>query len=203
MRIYELPCSVFSHELKEPATPTSPSFEELDPNNLGPLVAECHLANIMSQVGPEMAISNSVNIPGHSLCQKFALLAFWVRDGLSGEGVLAHFPVEHFVSAEEPARISLPQRFPVPPSTSIEIIKLGTEGHRAVWLEHNWETQQFRLMKLSAAYGNSSPDVGVILSPDPELPFSPRECHSLAFDEVTGRLCLGLYNGALYIMDFV
>lgn len=202
MRIHKLPRSVFPHEIEESATPSSPVSDD-DMNDLGPLIAECHLANITSQYAPEIAISNSVNILARSLCQKFSLLAFWVRDGLPGEGILAHFPVDLTTSAEEPVRLSLPQRFPVPPSTSIEIIKLGTEGHRAVWLEHNWETQEFRLMKLSAGVGNLEPDVGVILSPDPELPFSPRECHSLAFDEVTGRLCLGLYNGALYVIDFV
>jgi len=72
-----------------------------------------------------------------------------------------------------------------------------------VWLEHDWELQRFRLMKLSAPVGHGKPTVGVLLPPDPELPFSPRECQSLAFDEVTGRVCLGLYTGDLYILDFV
>ena len=100
-------------------------------------------------------------------------------------------------------RTTEPRKFTVPGSTSIEVAKIGTRGHRAVWLEHNWETQQFRLMKLSVPVGHGKPSVGVLLPPDPELPFSPRECQSLAFDEVTGRVCLGLYTGNLYILDFV
>jgi hypothetical protein len=138
------------------------------------------------------------------------MVAFDVRGSRAGGGHLVHFCTEDTGDDGQPPsqpRMIEPRRFTVPGSTSIEVVKIGTRGHRAVWLEHNWELQQFRLMKLSAPVGHGKPSVGVLLPPDPELPFSPRECQSLAFDEVTGRVCLGLYTGiyifwTLYNLDF-
>ncbi|OCH95392.1 hypothetical protein OBBRIDRAFT_883950 [Obba rivulosa] len=84
---------------------------------------------------------------------------------------------------------------------SAQLADIGATGRRAVWLEHNWETQQKRLMRFEAQ--DECEPLGVLLPPDPGLPFAPHACHSLAFDEVTGRLCLGFFNGDLYVVDFV
>lgn len=84
---------------------------------------------------------------------------------------------------------------------SAELADIGATGRRAVWLEHNWETQQKRLMRFEAQDGCDA--IGILLPSNPGLPFAPHACHSIAFDEVTGRLCLGFYNGDLYVLDFV
>ncbi|KAI1796830.1 hypothetical protein LXA43DRAFT_984704 [Ganoderma leucocontextum] len=92
---------------------------------------------------------------------------------------------------------------PIGNESSPQLAQVGALGFRAVWLEHNWETQLNRVMKLAYDPVTGTVKVGMLLPPDPELPFSPNMCHSLAFDEVTGRLCLGMYDGNVYLLDFV
>jgi hypothetical protein len=94
--------------------------------------------------------------------------------------------------------------------TSQESAALGRLGHRAVWLERNWEDEHVRLMKMSAtSQGNNKEQpkvmgikIGVLVPPVPNLPFRPAECRSLAFDEAKGRVVLGLYSGDLCVLDF-
>lgn len=93
--------------------------------------------------------------------------------------------------------------FPIGDESSAQLAQVGALGIRGVWLEHNWETQLNRVMKLAYDPHTGTAKVGMLLPPDPELPFTPNMCHSLAFDEVTGRLCLGMYDGDVYILDFV
>ena len=197
MRIYALPDSIY--------TGNSPCSEPQD-QGLGPIASSFNVAPIPGLSLPDFAISDSINIPPAGRCSRLSMVAFDERGSRAGGGHLVHFCMEamkdNSQQSNEPRMIE-PRRFTVPGSTSIEVVKIGTRGHRAVWLEHNWELQQFRLMKLSAPVGHGKPSVGILLPPDPELPFSPRECQSLAFDEVTGRVCLGLYTGDLYILDFV
>ncbi|EIN04839.1 hypothetical protein PUNSTDRAFT_128091 [Punctularia strigosozonata HHB-11173 SS5] len=98
--------------------------------------------------------------------------------------------------------------------TSQDSTALGPWGHRAVWLERNWEDEHVRLMKMSASppdhhgrRGTETTDMGiklgVLVPPVPNLPFRPAECRSLAFDEAKGRVVLGLYSGDLCVLDFV
>ena len=199
MRIYGLPDSIY--------TGKSP-YSELQDEGLGPIAFSFDVTPIPGLSFPDFAISDSINIPPAGRCSRLSMVAFDVRGSRAGGGHLVHFRTEDTMNDDDQLpnqpRIIEPRRFTVPGSTSIEVVKIGTRGHRAVWLEHNWELQQFRLMKLSApqAVKHGKPSVGVLLPPNPELPFSPRECQSLAFDEVTGRVCLGLYTGNLYILDF-
>jgi len=196
MRIYGLPDSILHGGSPCP----EPQDEGL---GLGPIAFSYNVTPFPSLSSPDFIISDSTNIPPVGRCPRLSMVAFDARGSGVGGGHLVHFCTEDTDNDSKPRTID-PRRFTVPGSTSIEISKVGTRGHRAVWLEHNWESQQFRLMKLSAPVGHSMPpSVGVLLPPDPELPFSPRECQSLAFDEVTGRVCLGLYTGTLYILDFV
>ena len=196
MRIYDLPDSIFLGE--------SPCTEPQD-EKLG-VAFSYNVTPIPSPSFFDFAISDSINIPPIGRCSRLSMVAFDGGGSRDGGGYLVHFCMEDTDDDGQPPsqpRMTEPRRFTVPGSTSIEVVKVGTRGHRAVWLEHNWELQQFRLMKLSAPVGHGKPSVGVLLPPDPELPFSPRQCQSLAFDEVTGRVCLGLYTGDLYILDFV
>ncbi|KAI0749768.1 hypothetical protein C8Q80DRAFT_645405 [Daedaleopsis nitida] len=93
--------------------------------------------------------------------------------------------------------------FPIGNESSAQLAQVGAMGIRAVWLEHDWETQLNRVMKLAYDPATDVAKVGMLLPPDPELPFTPNMCHSLAFDEITGRLCLGMYDGNVYMLDFV
>lgn len=44
--------------------------------------------------------------------------------------------------------------------------------------------------------------VGVLLPPNPSLPFVPEGITCMAFDEATGRLCVGLITGDLWMLDY-
>lgn len=108
------------------------------------------------------------------------------------------------VSPEAVALVDMSSKdFLIGDESSAQLAQVGALGTRAVWLEHNWETQQNCVMKLSYDPHTGTSTVGMLLSTAPPLPFSPNMCHSLAFDEVTGRLCLGLYDGNVYVLDFV
>ena len=196
MRIYGLPDSIF------PGNPPRPESED---QGLGPITFSFNVTPTPSLSLPDFAISDSINIPRFGRCSRLSMVAFDSRGSHDGGGHLVHFCTEGVSGGPPPIqpRTIGSRKFKVPGSASIEFVKIGTRGHRAVWLEHDWDKQQYRLMKLSGPVGHGKPSVGVLLPSDPELPFSPRECQSLAFDEVTGRVCLGLYTGDLYILDFV
>ena len=197
MRIYALPDSISLGNSSHP---------ESQDKGLGPIAFSFNVNPTPNLSLPDFAISDSINIPRFGLCSRLSMVTFDLGGSHIGGGHLVHFCTERKSGIGHPSsqpRMIEPRKFTVPGSTSIEFAKIGTRGHRAVWLEHDWELQRYRLMKLSAPVGHGKPSVGVLLPPDPELPFSPRECQSLAFDEVTGRVCLGLYTGDLYILDFV
>lgn len=44
--------------------------------------------------------------------------------------------------------------------------------------------------------------VGVLLPPNPSLPFVPEGITCMTFDETTGRLCVGLITGDLWVLDY-
>lgn len=197
MRIYGLPDSIF---------PGNSPCSESQGEGLGPIAFSFNVVPTPSLSLPDFAISDSINIPRFGRSSRLSMVSFDVRGSHIGGGHLVHFCTEKSNDGDQPTsqpQVIEPRKFMVPGSTSIESVKIGTRGHRAVWLEHDWELQRFRLMKLAVPVTHGKPSVGVLLPPDPELPFSPRECQSLAFDEVTGRVCLGLYTGNLYILDFV
>jgi hypothetical protein len=82
-------------------------------------------------------------------------------------------------------------------------VELGTTGRRAVWIQEIVADNEVSLMKLSARpeTQTNSLDIDVLLHPH-DLPFPLNHCQSLAFEEATGRLCFGLINGDVYVIDF-
>lgn len=96
--------------------------------------------------------------------------------------------------------------FPMPPETTVKLVRIGASGRRAVWIEHNWEFEETRVMR--AHFPSEYPEeasVSVLIPAipvNPALPFTPRAAQSLAFDETTGRVCLGLYDGVVWILDY-
>lgn len=97
------------------------------------------------------------------------------------------------------ARISLPT------DTSVRLVGLGVTGSRAVWMEHSLETTRSRVMKMELgrnSKGKIEVFQGALLPSDPPLPFLTDTCHMLAFDEATCRLCLGLWDGSVHVVDY-
>lgn len=93
--------------------------------------------------------------------------------------------------------------FSVQKESNVTLTQLGRTGHRAVWIERNLESDDVCLVKFTSNSDNASPpEVSVLLPPQPGLPFKPRDCRAIAFDDAIGRLCLGLYSGELYVLDY-
>lgn len=92
-------------------------------------------------------------------------------------------------------------KFPMSRGTSAEIVCLGKTGRRVIWLERKWDTDEFRLMKTTLDPGQPLARVDMLLAKHLALPFRPQACSSLGFDEGSGRVCLGLHTGELYILE--
>ncbi len=115
-------------------------------------------------------------------------------------GRIIHFPFD------KPSKPPRDIEVPLPADISIRLVGIGASGRRAVWMEHSLETTRSRIMKLEVEKtesGGLELYHGELLPPDSPLPFSTDACHMFAFDEATCRLCLGLWDGSLYIVDFM
>jgi len=117
-----------------------------------------------------------------------------------------NFPIdisERNVHRESPPAVFT---FATPPSASMEPMCLGRTGLRAVWLEHQWNTDEYRLMKGSfpckGQGAESEPHVVLLQRAELALPFEPHHCRSLALDEATGRVWVGVHTGEVYILEF-
>ncbi|KAI0342760.1 hypothetical protein BDW22DRAFT_1484327 [Trametopsis cervina] len=134
-------------------------------------------------------------------------LAFMLTTGSAAHLMQFHLGSERGPLATEYSTV---KSFPLllQQDSSVRLLGVGSSGRRAVWMEYNMETTRSWLMRLEVLRDNQSNGrdarvlKGVLLPPDPPLPFSIDACHSLAFDEATCRLALGLWDG-LHIIDFV
>lgn len=128
-----------------------------------------------------------------------------VRNGGSRSrfvGYIIHFPI---YSPGHPRKRCTPTfaRIVCSPDTSQQFVQLGDTGCRMIWLEHDLESGRNRVMKFEASdKGQSQILHGLLLPPQPDLPFALNTCNALAFDEITGRLCFAFYDGSLHILDF-
>ena len=146
---------------------------------------------------------DTVHIPPVSV-DFLTIMVFNEADPSQPSARVVRFPLTADTKSSPPSVTST--RVPLPLDTSIVTVSIGTTGRRAVWLEHNLDTTRSRLMKLELSGAHKTAAElfhGVLLPPDPPLPFSTDACHSLAFDEATCRLCLGLFDGRLHVVDFL
>ncbi|EKM58375.1 uncharacterized protein PHACADRAFT_117258 [Phanerochaete carnosa HHB-10118-sp] len=148
------------------------------------------------------SLMDTVHIPSVSV-NFFTIIVFNEADSTQPNAHVVRFPLDGIRAHSESKVTSA--RVPLPLDTSIRSVSIGTTGRRAVWVEHNLDTTRTRLMKLElGGVHDGAPELlhGVLLPADPPLPFSTDACHSLAFDEATCRLCLGLWDSSLQIVDF-
>ena len=93
--------------------------------------------------------------------------------------------------------------FRTPPNVTLESICLGKTGYRAVWLSHQWNLDDYTLVKASfPKAGKMGPVVVPLQPPDQVLPFEPHACRSLYFEEASGRLFVAIHTGEMYILEF-
>ncbi|KZV62905.1 hypothetical protein PENSPDRAFT_758380 [Peniophora sp. CONT] len=139
-----------------------------------------------------------------------SLLFVDLQDTMPGHGHLVRLFFNHEPSEAEDRAVTGSIRqdrpFPMPPETTVKLVRIGASGRRAVWIEHDWEFEETRVMRAHfPAEDPEAASVSVLIPAipvNPALPFTPRAAQSLAFDETTGRLCLGLYDGVVWILDY-
>lgn len=147
-------------------------------------------------------LMDTVHIPSISV-DFLTIMVFNEADSTQPNVHIVRFPLDGTRSHSEPKVTSA--RVPLPLDTSIRSVSIGTTGRRAVWMEHDLDTTRTRLMKLElGGIHDGAPELfhGILLPADPPLPFSTDACHSLAFDEATCRLCLGLWDSSLQVVDY-
>ncbi|KAF9477932.1 hypothetical protein BDN70DRAFT_880631 [Pholiota conissans] len=93
--------------------------------------------------------------------------------------------------------------FLTPANVTLEPMCLGKTGLRAVWLSHQWNTDDFKLMKASFPNAvNAEAVVAPFHAPTLALPFEPHTCHSLYFDEAAGKVWVGVHTGDIFVFQF-
>lgn len=148
-------------------------------------------------------LMDTVHIPSISV-NFLTIMVFNEADPSQPNAQVVRFPLDGSGTHSKSKVVNV--RVPLPLDTSIRSVSIGNTGRRAVWMEHNLDTTRTRLMKLELGGAHDgTPELfhGVLLPADPPLPFSTDACHSLAFDEATCRLCLGLWDSSLQIVDFL
>jgi hypothetical protein len=199
VRIYELPTWLSTKHCDRTAS------KKLDVSSLhgaegGDVAWGALLAEYSRSLGNNLM--DTVHIPSVSI-DFLTIMVFNESDPSQPSARVIRFPLHGGTSYSKPEVTST--RVPLPLDTSIRSVCIGTSGRRAVWMEHNLDTTRTRLMKLElGGTHDRSPELfhGVLLPPDLPLPFLTDACHSLAFDEAICRLCLGLWDGRLRVVDF-
>ncbi|KAI0690002.1 hypothetical protein BC835DRAFT_1529012 [Cytidiella melzeri] len=196
--VYELPPS-----LLYPCSRSHMSLSDCDfPDNLlewGPLVA--HSTCVMDK------LFNLFPEPSTIPSASGEILAFMLMAESCAYLMRFHLSART-TSSSSGKRFVRPITVKIRADTSVRLVGVGISGRRAVWMEHNLETTRSQLMKLEALQDDTTDgeytqiSSGVLLPPDPPLPFSTDACQGLAFDEASGRLCIGLWGGSLYLVDF-
>ena len=204
VHVYCLPSSILQprHAL-DSTIQASGSTSTNQTDSLGPLVAQYHLP---------LPLMHDYRISGGLHHPRKLYLSLFAQAGSEGSTrnrkILLHnlclsLPKPDCSSCSScpflPIHIT-PTWLPGNHGTSAPVVCVGITGRRGVWLERNWDREEVRLMRLSHTAAGSV--AGVLVPPHPALPFTPATCHSLAFDEVTGRLCVGLETGELYVLDY-
>ncbi|KAI0067465.1 hypothetical protein BV25DRAFT_1106393 [Artomyces pyxidatus] len=174
-----------------------PSLERVElAEGLGYLAA-LTISSGHNPIDSDTLIFHTANIP-----VSISLLFFDLLDTTSG-----HAHLVRLVSTADDVSGSRhrcqDKQFPFPVDTSVKLVRIGRTGRRAVWIEQNWDKDELRIMRSHFPEEDiGASNVGVLLPNDPAFPFTPRMCQSMAFDEAAGRLCLGLFNGDIWVLHF-
>ena len=196
VRVYELPSTILRGSCGEPHTSTLHAVQEEAEIEWGPMLQQL-------QVPLGTSLVDSIYVPSRFTS---ALAVFVVDDRYENQPIgriLSYSLDDHKWGTRQAVRSDI---MCLPVDTSVRLVGVGATGFRAVWMEYSFETTRSRLMKMEFGL-NSEGELeiyhGVLLPADPPLPFSMDACHMLAFDEATGRLCLGLWDGGLHVVDFL
>ena len=162
-----------------------------------PLLAE----NVLSRVSRlcEFYISTEP-VYGYPSC--FSLIVFHsFGEHIKGVADVYQVPIHAAQGDRLGSSPSRTHSFKTAIGTRPEIVCMGKTGHRAVWLDHEWESDECKLWKATFRPGDAAV-VNLLVPSHHPLPFEAHKIASLSFEEATGRVCVGLRTGAVYILEF-
>ncbi|KAH7903229.1 hypothetical protein BJ138DRAFT_1184539 [Hygrophoropsis aurantiaca] len=188
---YDIPPSIISTDLD--SAPNS------DPNTLeGILSARCRLSHSVWFLYRASSSNLENGIP---------ILNTMTFSGSSWEVIIDRFsPLDH-----ETRFISCPTIASQSSSTHAimgDHRQLGETGRRAVWVDMGGDMGgEMMLRKWSASRYRRGKELlagaSVLMPSKSGLPFTLGDICGIAFDEASCRLCVSLYNGELYVCDFL
>jgi hypothetical protein len=191
VRVHDLPTAVSSI--------TTPSSEPIILLESLPTPNAEYESPAISDVDYHLSADSTRSIPHISSISFHSLVR-------TADDYIFHFPLDrslrHF---HDNGRVqpSFVGPFNTHASASAELVCLGETGSRAVWLERRWTSDEYTLMKATFSSNGTNPVVvEPLLARGSALPFELHMCQSLAFEEATGRVCLTIYTGELYILQF-
>ncbi|KAK7690697.1 hypothetical protein QCA50_005796 [Cerrena zonata] len=192
VRIHKLPQHILSWN--------SPSLAESDVIDIGPVESNY----VYTLPKGMISMTDELHVPRqfHKTIPivMFDVVGAVIRSTrIQSSGCAISFPYDLRGNAKEGSSTVLP----CPDATSQQLAQIGATGYRMVWLEHDLETGRNRVMRYSMQTGSRKHLHGVLLPAKANLPFALNACNALAFDEVSGRLCLAFYDGSLHVLDFV
>ena len=188
VRIHGLPPDLY---LKDACTDVT----TLSPEQC-PLLAENMLC-IVSRLC-EFYISTE---PVYGPLSHFSLIVFHSFEHLKGFAGVYQVPVYPAQTDRLGHSFTRTHEFVTAIGTRPVIMCMGMTGYRAVWLEHRWENEEYKLWNATFRPGGAA-IVDLLVPPHHPLPFEAQMIASLSFEEATGRVCVGLRTGAVYILEF-
>ena len=202
VHVYNLPVAALEKRRPALSSDSSASFDLVD---LGPEISR----QMHSLPGQVQSMSDMLYVP-RLFTTNIPVTMFDISSstGISSLGYVMQYPFDPCDGVIPPQSPVASFTIPCRDDTSQQLVNIGTTGRRMVWMEHELETGRNRVMKFQLAeYNWENCDelgsvLGLLLPPEPNLPFTLNTCNSLAFDEVSGRLCLAFYDGGLHVLDF-
>lgn len=186
--IHGLPSILFLGNIN-PETPTLTTEQ-------CPLLAEHVLGSSSTPI--EFYVSSE---PAHECPSHFSLFAFHsFGEHAKGLADVYHIPLDTSRRRTQFYMSKPTHSFKTAIGKRPEIVCFGKTGFRAVWLDHEWDSDEYSLWKATFPPGEAA-SVSPLLPPHHPLPFEVHMITSLAFDEATGRICVGLRTGAVYVLE--
>ncbi|KAJ7637740.1 hypothetical protein DFH06DRAFT_1478714 [Mycena polygramma] len=191
VRTHDLPPAIFK-QIPPNSTPSQPTLSaESLPDSTAQFESPLAISDVdfwyLSADSTHTSRISSISF--HSLVRMAKDYIFhFPLDGRMDEGIIAKPSVSTFTTDS---------------SASAEIVCLGETGSRAVWLQRRWTSDEYTLMKATFSPNGREPAVvQPLLARHLALPFELHRCQSLAFEEATGRVCLAVHTGELWLLQF-
>ncbi|EGN99271.1 hypothetical protein SERLA73DRAFT_182190 [Serpula lacrymans var. lacrymans S7.3] len=196
MTVYSLPQAVLNHEPSKDAN-TLP--HALPRQTLEPLTQKYCMCG---EGGPRDSFFSDVLQHPKLPPPGISVLSFQESDAS-----MAHFSVD-LICTKDQQPVKLRPHGQVACSNGVTNAYLGATGRRAVWVERNWQGDEYVVIKkwsLSRTDDKEQSCSGpsALIPNFSCLPFDPRDCYTMAFDETTCRVCIGLASGEMYVLDII